>query len=123
MAASTLCNLASSLKFYFIVYLDDIIVFSQDISTHLQRLEMVFQKLREHGLTIEAKKCQFFYTKVTYLAGHVVSAGGVATNLTKTEVVINWPKPKTLKDLRSFLGFASYYQICSSLRTANKTSK
>ena len=92
-----------------IVYLDDIIVFSQDISTHLQRLEMVFQKLREHGLKIEGKKCHFFCPKVTYL-GHVVSADGVATDPAKTEVVMNWPKPKTLKDLRSFLGFASYYR-------------
>lgn len=92
-----------------IVYLDDIIVFSQDISTPLQRLEMVFQKLREHGLKIEAKKCQFFRTQVTYL-GHVVSADGVATDPVKTEVVTNWPKPTTLKDLRSFLGFPSYYR-------------
>ena len=91
-----------------IVYLDDIIVFSQDIKTHLQRLEMVFRKLREHGLKIEAKKCQFFRPKVTYL-GHVVSADGVATDPAKTEAVTNWPQPKTLKDLRSFLGFASYY--------------
>ena len=92
-----------------IVYLDDIIVFSQDISTHLKRLEMVFRKLQEHGLKIEAKKCQFFRPKVTYL-GHVVSAEGVATDPAKTEAVTNWPKPKTLKDLRSFLGFASYYR-------------
>ena len=92
-----------------IVYLDDIIVFSQDISTHLKRLEMVFRKLQEHGLKIEAKKCQFFRPKVTYL-GHVVSAEGVATDPAKTEAVTNWPKPKTLKDLRLFLGFASYYR-------------
>ena len=92
-----------------IVYLDDIIIFSQDITTQLQRLEKVFQKLREHGLKIEAKKCQFFRPKVTYL-GHVVSADGVATDPAKTEVVTNWPRSKTLKDLRSFLGFASYYR-------------
>ena len=92
-----------------IVYLDDVIVFSQDIRTHLKRLEMVFRKLQEHGLKIEAKKCQFFRPKVTYL-GHVVSAEGVATDPAKTEAVTNWPKPKTLKDLRSFLGFASYYR-------------
>ena len=46
---------------------------------------------------------------MTYL-GHVVSADSVATDPTKTEVVTNWPKPKTLKDLRSFLGFASYFR-------------
>ena len=92
-----------------IVYLDDIIVFSQDIKTNLQRQEMVFRKLREHGMKIEAKKCQFFRSKVTYL-GHVVSADGVATDPAKTEAVTNWPQPKTLKDPRSYLGFASYYR-------------
>ena len=92
-----------------IVYLDEIIVFSQDISTHLQRLEMVFQKLQEHRLKIEAKKCQFFRPRVTYL-GHVVSADGVATDPAKTEVVTNWPQLQTLKELRSFLGSASYYR-------------
>ena len=60
-------------------------------------------------MKIEAKKCQFFCTKVTYM-GHVVSAGGVATDPAKTEVVINWPKTKTLKELRSFLDFASHYR-------------
>ena len=84
-------------------------VFSQDIRTHLQPLEMVFRKLQEHGLTIKANKCQFLRPNVTYL-GHVASAEGVATDPAKTEAVTNWPKPKTLKDLRSFLGFASYYR-------------
>ena len=92
-----------------IVYLDDIIVFSQDISTHLHRFKMVFQKLRQNGLKIKVKKCQFFRPKVTYL-GHVVSADGIATDPAKTNVVTNWPKPKALKDLRSFLGFTSYYR-------------
>ena len=92
-----------------IVYLDDIIVFSQDIREHLKRLELVLQKLREHGLKLEPKKCQFFCSKVTYL-GHVVSADGVATDPAKTEAVVNWPKPKTLQELHSFLGFASYYR-------------
>jgi len=92
-----------------IVYLDDIMVFSQDIPEHLRRLEIVLKKLREHGLKLEATKCQFFCPRVNYL-GHVVSADGVATDPDKTEVVKNWPKPSTLKDLRSFLSFASYYR-------------
>ena len=62
-----------------LVYLDDIIVYSDTIADHLKRLERVFQKLREHGLKIEAEKCQFFQSRVKYL-GHVVSAEGVATD-------------------------------------------
>ena len=92
-----------------LVYLDDIIVYSDTIADHLKRFERVFQKLREHGLKIEAEKCQFFQSRVKYL-GHVVSAEGVATDPAKTEAVSQWPTPRTLKDLRSFLGFASYYR-------------
>ena len=91
------------------VYLDNITVYSDTIADHLKRLERVFQKLREHGLKIEAEKCQFFQSHVKYL-GHVVSAEGVATDPTKTEAVSQWPTPRTLKDLSSFLGFASYYR-------------
>jgi len=92
-----------------IVYLDDIIVFSQDIPEHLRRFEIILRKLCEHGLKLEPKKSQFFCPIVNYL-GHVVSADGVATDRDKTEVVKNWPKPSILKDLRSFLGFAAYYR-------------
>ena len=92
-----------------LVYLDDIIVYSRGVADHLQRLERVFQKLREHGLKVEPGKCQFFQDRVTYL-GHVVSAEGVSTDPAKTEAVSQWPVPKTLRELRSFLGFASYYR-------------
>ena len=92
-----------------LVYLDDIIVYSGGVADHLRRLERVFQKLREHGLKIEPAKCQFFQSCVNYL-GHVVSAKGVSTDPAKTEAVARWPTPKTLKELRSFLGFASYYR-------------
>lgn len=91
------------------MYLDDIIVYSDTIVDHLKWLDRVFQKLREHGLKIEAEKCQFFQSRVKYL-GHVVSAEDVATDPAKTEAVSQWPTPRMLKELRSFLGFASYYR-------------
>lgn len=91
------------------MYLDDIIVYSDTIVDHLKWLDRVFQKLRKHGLKIEAEKCQFFQSRVKYL-GHVVSAEGVATDPAKTEAVSQWPTPRMLKELRSFLGFASYYR-------------
>ena len=106
-----------------LVYLD-IIVYSNTIADHLKRLERVFQKLREHGLKIEAEKCQFFQSRVKYL-GHVVSAEGVTTDPAKTEAVSQWPTPRTLKDLRSFLGFAPYYRrlVPGFLQTATPLHK
>ena len=84
-----------------LVYLDNIIVYSDNIADHLKRLERVFQKLREHGLKIEAEKCQFFQSRVKYL-GHVVLVEGVATDPAKTEAVLQWPTPRMLKDLVIF---------------------
>ena len=92
-----------------LVYLDDIVIFSKSIEEHLERLDAVFTKLRQFGLKLELKKCNFFKKEVLYL-GHLIGADGVATDPSKIAVVEKWPVPKTLKDLRSFLGFASYYR-------------
>ena len=62
-----------------ILLVDDIIVYSDSIADHIRWLERVLQKLREHGLKIEAAKCQFFQRHVKYL-GHVVSEEGAATD-------------------------------------------
>ena len=60
-------------------------------------------------MKLELKKCNFFKKEVLYL-GHLIGADGVATDPSKIAVVEKWPIPKTLKDLRSFIGFASYYR-------------
>lgn len=92
-----------------LIYLDDVIIFSQTIDEHFKRLEAVFTRLEQCNLKLKGSKCEFFCTKVQYL-GHVVSANGVETDPDKVEALRTWPEPKTLKDLRSFLGFASYYR-------------
>ena len=92
-----------------IVYLDDIVVFSGDTRTHLDRLDTVFSKLARHGLRVEPKKCTFFQQSVRFL-GHVVSSGGVATDPAKVAAVAGWVRPETVKELRRFLGFCSYYR-------------
>ena len=90
-------------------YLDDLLVFSPTISEHIRRLDIVFTRLSEYGLKLELRKCDFFKREVKYL-GHRVSAEGIATDPEKVTAVENWPRPETLKQLRSFLGFASYYR-------------
>ena len=90
-------------------YLDDIIIFAKHISEHIRRLDVVFTKLADNGLKLDLKKCSFFRDEVNYL-GHRVSAEDIATYPNKITEVTNWPTPSTLKELRSFLGFASYYR-------------
>lgn len=92
-----------------LVYLDDLLVYSSTFEDHLVRLETVLQRLRETGLKIKVEKCHFLQSEVKFL-GHVVSAEGVSTDPEKVSAVKQWPVPNTLKELRSFVGFCSYYR-------------
>lgn len=92
-----------------LIYLDDIIIFSSDIDTHIQRLDFVFSRLAAYNLKLKPQKCEFFKTKTTYL-GHVVSSEGIHADPAKTEAVMKWPIPKNVKDVRKFLGFVGYYR-------------
>lgn len=92
-----------------LLYLDDIIVYSSSVQHHLQRLRMVLERLRAAGLKVKLEKCAFFREEVQYL-GHVISSQGVATDPGKVEAVAQWPCPKTVSQLRTFLGFVSYYR-------------
>ena len=92
-----------------LLYLDDIVVFSTSFHQHLERLEMVLSRLQQHRLKLKLSKCHFFQAKVKYL-GHVISAQGVATDPEKISAVSEWKRPTGVTELRSFLGFASYYR-------------
>ena len=92
-----------------LIFLDDILVFSQNFEEHLERLEAVFSRLKEHGLKLKPSKCEFFKTKVKYL-GHVVSQDGVETDPDKISALSTWPVPTNIKTLRSYLGFTGYYR-------------
>ena len=92
-----------------VVYLDDIIVFGKTPEKNLQRLAAVFEKLRHAKLKSKPSKYNFLRTQISYL-GHLVFKEGISTEPSKIEAVKNWPKPKTLNDIRSFLGFVGYYR-------------
>ena len=92
-----------------VIYLDNILVFSQMFEEHLQHLHQVFSRLRQAGLRLKPKKCTFVRPKVSYL-GHIVSHEGIAVDPAKVKAVQDFPPPKDLKTLRSFLGLASYYR-------------
>ena len=92
-----------------LVYLDDILIYSSSFEQHLQHLDRVFARLGAHNLKLKPSKCHLFRRQVSYL-GHVLSSEGISTDDTKTKAVAEWPVPQTLKQLRVFLGFASYYR-------------
>lgn len=92
-----------------LLYLDDVVVFSSSVDEHLHRLDAVLGRLKQEGLKVKLDKCAFFKKEVKYL-GHVISSNGVSTDPDKISAVKDWPCPTTVSQLRSFLGFASYYR-------------
>ena len=92
-----------------IIYLDGIIVFSWTPEEHVCRLRAVFNNLRAASLKLQPSKCDLFRKEIKYL-GHVVSNEGVFTVLDKIKFVTEWPQPTTVTEVRSFLGFVSYYR-------------
>ena len=92
-----------------IIYLDDIIIFSKNPDDHLTRLRGVFERLAKAGLKLKPSKCEFFRSSLKYL-GHIVSKNGIATDPRKVKAILDWPKPKTVTEVRSFTGFTNYYR-------------
>ena len=92
-----------------IIYLDDVIIFSKTPEDHVERLWVVLQKLRAAGLKFKPSKCEFFKDHISYL-GHIVSKDRVETDPKKIQVIMDWPVPQTIYDVRSFLGFTNYYR-------------
>ena len=92
-----------------LLYLNDICIFAPTINDMLDRIELVFNRLKQFNLKIKPKKCQFFDASILFL-GHVLSAKGISANPEKVEKVQTWPVPKNIKEVQSFLGLASYYR-------------
>lgn len=92
-----------------LVFLDDIIVFSETLEDHEARLMKVLHRLKDYGLKLSPEKCRFFMSSVKYL-GHVVDAHGVHTDPQKVSALKDWPRPVNREELKRFLGFAGYYR-------------
>ncbi|MBW0491845.1 hypothetical protein O181_031560 [Austropuccinia psidii MF-1] len=100
---------ADSLDIFVVVYLDDIMVFSSSLDEHVKNLASVLQRLRDNNLFAKASKGVFHASSVEYL-GYVVSSEGLKMDSSKVQQILNWPQPKNIKALQSFLGFANFYR-------------
>ena len=112
-----------------LVFLDDVLVYSKCEDLHSAYLKATFQLLREANLKLKPKKCRLVQKEVTYL-NHIIGNEGIQVDPKKVEVVENWPVPKTVIGVRSFLGFCNYYRrfvkdfagIASPLSSLTKTN-
>ena len=90
-----------------LIFLDDLLVYSETPTEHLEHLEKVFLKLRAAGLKLKPKKCDLFQTQVNYL-GHILDKTGIRPDPKKIEAVRDWERPKTVTQVRSFTAFCNF---------------
>ncbi|XP_058456755.1 uncharacterized protein K02A2.6-like [Malaya genurostris] len=89
-------------------FIDDVIVFSKDMKSHLVSLNLLFQRLKEYGFHVKAEKCHLFQTQLAYL-GHIVDKEGIRPNPEKLKSIAELPAPTNVPELRSYLGAVNFY--------------
>jgi len=94
---------------FVLMFIDDILVYSQIAEEHKMHLRVVLEILRKHQLRAKYSKCHFWKNEVSFL-GHVVSGNGVAVDPAKVVAIQDWDRPKNAMDAWSFLGLVGYYQ-------------
>lgn len=92
-----------------LVYLDDIIIYSNSIQEHIEKLRKVFDRLRQTNFKVTLDKCEFLRKEVLYL-GHKITENGLEPNDDKIKAVLNFPLPRTSTEIKSFLGLVGYYR-------------
>jgi hypothetical protein len=93
---------------FVVVFIDDILVYSETEEEHKKHLRLVLEKLRANHLYAKFSKCEFWLTEVAFL-GHVISIRGVSVDSGKVKDVLNWKPPTEVSEIHSFLGLAGYY--------------
>lgn len=94
---------------FVLVFFDDILVYSLDWQSHLVHVRQVFELLRQNRFFIKLKKYVFGQQKLEYL-GHIITPNGVQVDQSKIQVMLDWPSPTTVTELRGFLGLIGYYR-------------
>ena len=91
------------------VYLDDILIFSETLEDHWEHVKRVLERLRKFDLYIKLSKCRFATTEVEFL-GFIVTVDGIKMDPARIQTLAEWPVPKTFRDVQVFLGFANFYR-------------
>jgi hypothetical protein len=94
---------------YVVIFIDDILIYSKTPEEHDQHLREVLRRLRDNHFYCKQSKCELWKSEVTFL-GHIISSAGVRMEQAKVNAVKDWPTPKDVSEVRSFLGLAGYYR-------------
>ena len=100
--------LAEKLDIFVIVYLDDILIYTDDDESHVTAVRWVLEQLRKFSLFANLKKCRFHQEEVRFL-GYVVSSKGIRMEDKRIEAVKQWPEPQSVQDIKMFVRFANFY--------------
>ena len=93
---------------FVVVFIDDILIYSQNEEEHEKHLRIVLQRLRDHQLNAKFSKCEFWLNTVKFL-GHTISSEGISVDPSKVQEVMDWKPPTSVHQIHSFLGLAGYY--------------
>ncbi|MBW0556440.1 hypothetical protein O181_096155 [Austropuccinia psidii MF-1] len=107
---------ADFLDVFVVVYLEDIVAFSSSEEEHVKHVTPVLQMLRDNNLFAKASKCVFHASSVEYL-GYVVESEGLKMDSSRVQQILNWPPPRNIKALQSFLEYLSQFQILTDALT------
>ncbi|KAK7595540.1 hypothetical protein V9T40_013365 [Parthenolecanium corni] len=99
----------SGMQTFVALYVDDLLIFSPDMDTHLEHLSLVFERIASANMTLNLKKCTFYKSEVPYL-GFIISDEGVKTDPERVQGILNMAQPTEISGLRSFLGFVGFYR-------------
>jgi hypothetical protein len=113
-APATFCNLMNNvfheyIDKFVVVYLNDIVVYSESFDDYLYHLRLILSQLRENSLFVKSEKCDFARKDILFL-GHMISLGKILMDQGKVKAIHDWPTPMTVSELRYFLGLANYYR-------------
>jgi hypothetical protein len=92
-----------------IIYLNDILIYLEDMTQHKAHVKEVLRRLHKNGLYAAPPKCEFHKDSVEYL-GFILSTDGLKMAEDKVKTILDWPEPRRVKDVQSFLGFCNFYR-------------